>query len=115
MTPSRWTGLIICHLKCWSCMFLQCPGGDHRWASDDDIEHAIKTGQPKTAEGRCGCPCAKGPVLEQEPDEEPPDYGPYEWSPDSPCVLCGEQGACSYDNEGRPLIHAIGPSDEDGT
>lgn len=22
-----------------------------------------------------------------------------------PCPVCGEQGACSYDAEGRPLIH----------
>lgn len=27
-----------------------------------------------------------------------------------PCPVCGEQGACSYDAEGRPLIH----TDADG-
>lgn len=26
----------------------------------------------------------------------------------SPCGVCGEHGACGYDNEGRPMIHAEG-------
>jgi hypothetical protein len=29
-------------------------------------------------------------------------------SPDQPCAECGETGACAYDIEGRPLIHAHG-------
>lgn len=30
-----------------------------------------------------------------------------------PCVECGEFGACAYDSEGRPLIHA--QTDQDNT
>jgi hypothetical protein len=26
----------------------------------------------------------------------------------SPCGVCGEQGPCGYDAEGRPMIHAEG-------
>lgn len=38
----------------------------------------------------------------------PDDYDPIEaasWQ-DTPCVECGETGACAWDAEGRPLIHA---------
>lgn len=28
-----------------------------------------------------------------------------------PCPECGATGACAWDNEGRPLIHAIGSDD----
>jgi hypothetical protein len=31
---------------------------------------------------------------------------------DVPCPVCGELGACGYDAEGRPMIHAI-PADPD--
>ena len=29
-----------------------------------------------------------------------------------PCEVCGSIGACGYDTEGLPLIHAIAPDDE---
>jgi len=41
-------------------------------------------------------------------DAEPPvDLVPLDVEP---CPVCGEQGACAYDAEGRPLIH----TDADG-
>lgn len=41
-----------------------------------------------------------------------PDYDPeFESLDPSPCVVCGSDGACAYDDEGRPLIHAV--ADED--
>lgn len=30
----------------------------------------------------------------------------------SPCAVCGELGACSYDAEGRPMIHADDPDQD---
>lgn len=56
------------------------------------------------------------------PDDYLPDWTPSEsWSPENeshdpdltagvtlPCAECGETGACAYDIEGRPLIHAHG-------
>jgi hypothetical protein len=35
-------------------------------------------------------------------DAEPPAVIPLAVEP---CPVCGEQGACAYDAEGRPLIH----------
>jgi hypothetical protein len=40
-----------------------------------------------------------------EPDPNEPWDSGLETS--SPCPECGERGACSYDTEGRALIHAI--------
>lgn len=34
------------------------PPQAHRWADEEDIEHARKTGQPEPT-GRCGCWCAE--------------------------------------------------------
>jgi hypothetical protein len=100
-------GAVICYAKCAACQFQQCPGGEHRWADGDDIEHAESIGRPETAEGTCGCPCAKGPVVELEP----PDID--EVSLDGPpCHLCGAPGACGYDAEGRPYIHASWDEDD---
>lgn len=31
---------------------------------------------------------------------------------DKPCPLCGELGACGYDADGRPLLHALDGEDE---
>lgn len=28
-----------------------------------------------------------------------------------PCPECGQHGACAYDAEGRPMIHALGDDD----
>lgn len=103
-------GAVVCYAKCVPCQFGQCPGGDHCWADQDDLDHALAIGKPETAEGRCGCPCARGPELEQAPE----DYDPVEHlSLDGvPCHLCGEAGACGYDDEGRPYIHASWDEDE---
>jgi hypothetical protein len=42
-----------------------------------------------------------------EPDLD--DYGPGAVVPmtGTPCPECGEPGACAWDAEGRPLIHAV--------
>jgi hypothetical protein len=37
------------------------------------------------------------------------DLGTYQ---NQPCRVCGGLGACGYDEEGRPLIHATESSDE---
>lgn len=100
----------IHYARCWECMLAQCPGGEHRWACDEDIEHAVKIGKPETAEGRCACHCYDEPERQDEPPE-PNDIervsidGP-------PCHLCGAPGACGYDPEGRPYIHASWDEDE---
>lgn len=51
------------------------------------------------------------------PQGEPEDY--YYDGPDldvavsqGTCELCGSEGACAYDAEGRPLIHAVEATDE---
>lgn len=101
--------VILCYAKCWACMCLQCPGGEHRWADEDDIKHAASIGKPETAEGVCGCPCARGPVL----DEDLPEPAVETVSIDGPpCYLCGAEGACGYDAEGRPYIHSGWAEDE---
>ena len=46
-------------------------------------------------------------------DDEPDGYEldePLAKAP--PCPECGGYGACAYDQEGRPLIHAVGDQDE---
>lgn len=40
------------------------------------------------------------------PDTEDPDDVPTTRQFD-PCPLCGERGACGYDDQGRPLIHDL--------
>lgn len=100
--------VMVCLARCWECMCAQCPGGEHRWADQDDIDHAVIIGKPESAEGICGCHCTKGPVLDEP---EPPDIE--EVSIDGPpCHLCGAAGACGYDPEGRPYIHASWDEDE---
>lgn len=98
---------IVCYSKCWPCMLGQCPGGVHPWADTEDIEHAANTGQEDPSAGVCGCPCVDEAPIEHEPDRELPrvDFG-------GACPLCGEAGACGYDTEGRPLIHAIDDEDD---
>jgi hypothetical protein len=48
------------------------------------------------------------------PDE--PDFDDMEPTDEElrrpPCEVCGSIGACGYDTEGLPLIHAIAPDDE---
>lgn len=54
------TPAIICYTKCESCMYGYHyePPRPHRWAGDEDIDHAKATGQPEPT-GNCGCWCAK--------------------------------------------------------
>lgn len=48
-------------------------------------------------------------------DDEAVDYGPDGDVPVSePCPECGEPGACAWDAEGRPLIHAVRRPEEAG-
>lgn len=104
--------IIACLLyaTCWACNFDQHDGGPHTWADADDIEHAAATGQADPSTQLCGCWCAKGPVLAESIPDEPglDDDGLI-----PPCPVCGEAGACGYDAEGRPMIHAD-LMDEDG-
>lgn len=101
---------IVCHTRCYPCMFGQHEGGEHTWADQDDIKHAKSTGQPDPSKSVCGCPCVTDPSMVNAPEMLPPD-------PDAPplgtpCPLCGEAGACDYDMYGRPLIHAISEDDD---
>lgn len=103
------TTAIVCYTRCWPCMTGQHPGGEHPWADDDDVRHAYSIGKPESARGICGCYCTKMPPHE----EEPPDLDEPPTSLDAdPCPLCGEAGACDYDAEGRPLIHALNDGDD---
>lgn len=103
---------IVHYARCWSCITRQCPGGDHRWADDEDIAHAISIGQPESANGVCGCQCAEGPVLEVT-EPEYVDIDPADALDLTPCPECGASGACGYDADGRALIHAL--NDEDAS
>lgn len=40
---------------------------------------------------------------------DPPELEPWEASP---CPVCHASGACGFDMEGRPLIHALGVDDD---
>lgn len=100
-------GYVICYATCWACKFDQCydPPTWHTWADDEDIEHARKTGQPDPSDTRCACRCADGPRGETpEPNDGPDLDAPLGGEP---CPECGEAGACAWDAEGRPLIHAL--------
>jgi hypothetical protein len=79
-----------------------CPEAELRDAMDDGEfwAHVLQPGQ------------------EQGPDYEPeePDEGDIsEWDVEhrlaEPCPECGQLGACSYDAEGRALIH-VTPTEE---
>jgi hypothetical protein len=100
---------IICYAKCHSCMFQQCPGGWHTWADDpSDWESAVAAGKPDPRKSKCGCPCADGPELERDPE---PDWD-YRSLDVPPCPVCGAEGECANDAEGRPLIHSLADEDE---
>jgi len=88
------------YARCWECMLGSHPGGWHTWADDKDVIHALKTGQPDPSEKVCGCDCR---LRDPEPE---PVFDPDEAGLDAPCGECGELGACGYDSEGRPMIHA---------
>lgn len=46
-----------------------------------------------------------------ESDEPDPSHEAIDADLTAPCPECGEFGACGYDAEGRPLIHAINKDD----
>jgi len=50
------------YARCWPCQSNGHfdPPQAHRWADEEDIEHARNTGQPEPT-GRCGCWCAEEP------------------------------------------------------
>ena len=89
------------YARCWPCMFDQHPGGWHTWADAEDVIHALKTGQPDPSEKRCGCACTDDPPSTDLAPEDLEAMGD-----DQPCAECGEHGACAYDSEGRPMVHA---------
>lgn len=55
--------------RCWGCMM---GGGSshfdppkwHTWADEDDVAHALATGQPDPSDKRCACNCAVVPSEE---------------------------------------------------
>lgn len=70
-----------------------CPEADMRDAMSEDDFWAHVFRQPE--------PFDDGPELDDTTNQ------------DKPCPLCGEQGACGYDNEGRPLIHALDAQEDE--
>lgn len=108
---ARIEGGVVQHVhwaRCWPCMFGSHPGGWHRWADIEDVQHAAKKGLPDPSGGKCGCSCADQPAGEE--------YTPLDSSDsltDSPCPSCGESGACGVDAEGRPMIHATWMDEDD--
>jgi len=105
---------VVCPLRCWACIANQCPGGPHAWADPDDIQHAAKTAQPDPSSESCGCFCVREePRTMDGPDLD--DYGPGEiaLSQMEPCPECDAVGACAWDSEGRPLIHARMDGDDE--
>lgn len=70
-----------------------------RWADEDD--------DPRW---RAGCErhdaSQDGRRLAEQEDVEAPDVEELGFGID-PCPECGSTGACGYDDEGRPLVHAI--------
>lgn len=78
-----------------------CPEIDKRDAMDDGefwdyVLNGIEPGTPQD-------------VNDWEPDENFYEYEP--WNRE-PCPECGGHGACAYDQEGRPLIHAVKDHDD---
>lgn len=41
-----------------------------------------------------------------------PDAEEFAVHTSSPCPECGQRGACAYDVEGRPMVHAVTEDDE---
>lgn len=107
-------GIVVCYATCWACKFDQCYETPtwHSWADLDDIEWARETGQSDPSDQRCACKCADGPReadRRARPYMDPDDVAEIDPQMSSePCPECGEHGACAWDSEGRPLIHALG-------
>jgi hypothetical protein len=97
----------IHYARCEPCTWRSHPGGPHDWAGPEDVAHAANTGQPDPTGQRCACDC-----FDQPATDEPP-FGDDESLTDQPCVVCGEAGACGYDAEGLPMIHATWIEDDE--
>jgi hypothetical protein len=80
-----------------------CPEADLRDAMDDGEFWVHVLGQD-------------GPDQPYDPEDDPnlPDAAEYELERRlaNPCPECGQHGACAYDAEGRPLIHATTDDDD---
>lgn len=93
----------------------------HSWAGPEDIEHAKATGQADPSKGRCGCPCVTdaefcssrtAEVMSRAGEASYLQEQVERLSLDGvPCEVCGSNGACGYDTEGRAMIH-VQPADE---
>lgn len=85
---------------CWPC-WAQITFGEEDATSD----HLWLT------VGRCGaCGERQNPTPDDGYEPEPP--GLLDETAAEPCPVCGEQGACGYDDLGRALIHPIPADDE---
>lgn len=60
---------------------------------------------------RVGCNLGCSPGPDYEPDV-PDHIQMADLRLSDPCPECGSRGACDYDAEGRPMIHATGDDDE---
>jgi hypothetical protein len=87
--------VIICGIDRGTTHKYKCPGCDFQ---SDDIEQFATS---------CCWTCVYG---DDEDEYYETDVPPSSLDAD-PCVLCGEAGACGWDLEGRPLIHAISNDD----
>lgn len=102
--------IIVCYARCWSCMFDDCPGGWHTWADAEDIEHAASISKPDPSTSKCGCVCTSRPA--NDPEEADLDVVVVSLDAE-PCPACGASGACSWDANGRPLIHTTEETNRD--
>lgn len=100
----------IHYARCEPCMYGSHSGGWHSWAGPEDRIHALKNGQPDPVDKVCACDCTQ-----RDPDPEPYFDSDYDGVADLPCATCGEPGACGYDSEGRPMIHATWLDEDDDT
>lgn len=100
----------ILHMpRCWSCMVGQHVGGKHPWAGEDDLDHVAPDQARILATQDCGCDCVDKPEMAYVPDMDEMVEVPAEEVAlfATPCTRCGAVGACSYDNEGLPMIHSL--------
>lgn len=106
---------------CEACAFGTHHDGDdrwHTWASDVEARAVILSGGADPSLSRCGCACADGSVGDYLPpsqcDDDPRfDDETEDTTPMNVCPSCGSYGACSYDSQGRPLIHVVRYTDDE--
>jgi hypothetical protein len=103
-------------------MLGQHVGGEHEWISEPEDETWLRETNAKLAEFglppmpredmKCACKCVTDLSMAPDaPDEGPPDMDMESITP-FPCAICGEAGACGYDQEGRPMIHSLRNEDD---